>query len=182
MKNITTLFIVPTLGISKNLLKEFNFLSSFQVDPNSGDVYSFDVVYLVFKPENTHKFEMFVDTEKNRTEFLIDDYDYPEGLVVLVYKLNPVFKKDYDLVKLGKYSKTSTVFKKLFPDTISVNTDKDVKTMMSLQTRVFNKSKELAIYWEKKLNLNLEENSELWSSQDIVNEELNLEKILENKK
>lgn len=124
---------------------------------------------------------MFVDTEKNRTEFLIDDYDYPEGLVVLVYKLDPIFKKDYDLVKLGKYSKTSTTFKKLFPETVSVNTDKNVKTMMSLQTRVFNKSKELVIYWEKKLNLKLEENSELWSSQDIADEELNLEKFLETK-
>ena len=77
-------------------------------------------IYLLFLLRSLDKFKEFLDGEYERTTAMIDDYDYEEGFVVLVYELNKKFKTDFGLIKLGKYSKTSKEFQSMFPKVIKI--------------------------------------------------------------
>jgi hypothetical protein len=63
-----------------------------------------------FKPDNLEKFKEILEGEYERTKDIIEDYDYADGFVVVVYKPNPVkkiykkWKKD-SILKLSFFSK-----------------------------------------------------------------------------
>src|SRR5687768_1231380 len=104
-KTSTSIFIVPTLKIDKNKLRENNFINAYIKDVKKEVQYE-NAAYLLFKPEDFDDFKDFVDDEYDRTPHIIDDYDYDGGFVVLVYTLNPKYMNDFELVKKGRYSKT----------------------------------------------------------------------------
>ena len=56
------------------------------------------------------RFREFLEKEYETNHSLIDDYDYEDGFVVLVYKLPSKHHKDYQLIRAGKYSETSKEF------------------------------------------------------------------------
>jgi hypothetical protein len=179
-KTITTMFIVPTLGIDREKLKLNEFINGYGKDEEREVQYE-NCIYLLFKPEDLDKFRLFLDEEYERTKELIDDYDYPNGYVVLVYNLDNKYKNDYDLIKKGKYSETSRRFKALFPKTVTANDDNgNYVTKITLQYRIFNKTEDLREFWEEKLQVELPEDSEVWTLYDEINETLNLNKIKEN--
>lgn len=177
-KNITSIFMVPTLKVPKDALRSNGFINAYIKDDRREDHYD-DSIYLLFKPENLDKFREFLDNEYERTKSVIEDYDYEDGFVVVVYQLNDKYKKDFNLVKQGKYSKTCADFKKLFPRTVTVNNKEEV----SLQYRIFNKTKDLIAFWEEKLGIDLQEflgeDHEVWDGFDEEKETLNLDKIKE---
>ena len=74
-KTITSIFMVPTLKIPKEQLLKNNFINGYIKDLNR-DVQYENAVYLLFKPENIDIFREFVDSEYERTQQLIDDYNY----------------------------------------------------------------------------------------------------------
>ena len=84
------------------------------------DVQYENAVYLLFKPKDLDKFRDFLDGEYERTKSIIDDYDYEDGYVVVVYEINPRLKNDIELIKQGKYSQTSTKFQEIFPKVIQI--------------------------------------------------------------
>ena len=138
-KTITSIFMVPTLKIPKEQLLKNNFINGYIKDLNR-DVQYENAVYLLFKPKNLDKFREFLDEEYERTKSIIEDYDYPNGYVVVVYKLDESLFEDFKLIREGKYSKTSEDFKKLFPKYISVENERGkFKDHLSLQYRIFNK-------------------------------------------
>jgi hypothetical protein len=177
-KTITTIFIIPTLGVDREDLKENGFLNGYISDKRK-DVQHKDAVYLLFKPENLDKFRSFLEEEISKNQGIIDDYDYEDGYVVIVYKLDPKWKKDYTLIKKGLYSKTSKKFQETFPRTITVKRgQKELpKKETTLQHRVFEKSEELRSYWEDKTDTKFTDDMELWDGFHIENETLNLDKI-----
>lgn len=79
-----------------------------------------DLVYMLFKPKNYLTFNKFTQllTEK---DYLLDDYDYEGGHVVVVLIFPKEFQKDYKLVLEGKYSKTSRKYQDLFPRTLKLS-------------------------------------------------------------
>ena len=83
-----------------------------------------NAVYLLFKPSDLDKFRLFLDGEYERTKSIIDDYDYEDGYVVVVYEINPKLKDDIDLIKQGKYSKTSQKFQEIFPKVVKIKNNK----------------------------------------------------------
>jgi hypothetical protein len=91
-KTITTMFFIPTLGIDRDMLSKNNFINGYIKDSNR-DIQYENAVYLLFKPEDLDKFRIFLDDEYERTKSIIDDYDYEDGYVVLVYELNKAFNK-----------------------------------------------------------------------------------------
>ena len=113
-KTITSIFIVPTLGITKQEFLDNGFVNAFSKDELRDEEYK-DCVFLVFKPTDLDRFRQFLDKEHERTKQIIDDYDYPGGYVILVYKLDKKYKNDYELVRQGKYSQTSKEYQDLFP-------------------------------------------------------------------
>lgn len=178
-KNITSIFMVPTLKIPKDQIKENGFINAYISDSRREVQYK-DCIHLLFRPTNLDKFREFVDSEYERTKDLIEDYDYENGLVVLVYKLDSKYKKDFDIVRQGQYSKTSKKFQDLFSKTVKIERLGLHKDEISLQYRIFQKSKELIMFWEEKLDVTFEDDQEVWDGFEEVNEVLNIDKIKEH--
>ena len=171
--------MVPTLGINKELLKDNGFINAYSRDGNR-DIQYENSIYLLFKPKDLDKFRGFLDGEYERTKNVIDDYDYEDGYVVVVYELNSKFKKDFALVREGLYSKTSPEFQAKFPKIVKIKRGGLHKDEISLQYRVFNKTEDLRKYWEEKLGVDFDEEWEVWDGFDLDKETLNLDKIKEN--
>ena len=109
-KTITTIFMVPTLKVPTNFLKDNGIINGYIKDVDRDAEYQ-NCIYLLFKPDDMDKFRNFLDSELERTNDIVEDYDYDGGYVVVVYKLNPKFEKDFVIVKEGKYSKTEILLK-----------------------------------------------------------------------
>lgn len=181
-KNITSIFMVPTLKVPKDALRGNGFINAYVKDARKEDHYE-GSIYLLFKPENLDKFREFLDNEYERTKAVIEDYDYEDGYVVVVYQLDEKYKKDFLLVKQGKYSKTSLQFQKLFPKVIKITRNGLHKDEISLQYRIFNKADDLVSFWEEKLGIDFAEtvgeDFEVWEGWDEQKEILELDKIKE---
>jgi hypothetical protein len=175
-KTITSIFMIPTLKIPKNQLKDNGFINGYIKDVDK-DVQYEDAVYLLFQPKNIDKFREFLDAEYERTKNIIEDYDYEGGYVVIVYQLNIKFKKDYELVKKGCYSKTSLDFQKLFPKHVDILVNNINKQHLSLQYRIFNKTEDLVKFWENKLGVVFEKEYEVWNGFEEEKEILNIKNI-----
>jgi len=175
---ITTIFVVPTLGISRDGLDTNGFINAYSKDLGRDEQYE-NAVYLLFKPKNTEKFKDFVDYEIDRKGPFIDDYDIEEGFVVLVYSLSERYLKDFELIRKGQYSKTSEEFQSLFPKTKRIYHKGKPKDEMSLQHRVFTKDKSLIDYWEEKIGIRFRGDMELWEGYNEENEVLDMEKLKE---
>lgn len=175
-RTITTIFVVPTLRISRNELDENGFINGFVKD-SMQDIEYKDCIFLLFKPQQINKFREFLDKEYERTKQVVDDYDYPNGFVVVVYKLDDNFSYDFKLIREGKYSKTSPAFQKLFPKVIKIVTNGLHRDEISLQYRVFNRTEDLVKFWEDKFDLVFESTQELWYGFQEDNETLSEDKL-----
>jgi len=176
---ITSIFIVPTLSIGKEKLLDNGFVNGYIKDVKR-DIQYENAVYLLFKPENLDKFRNFLDNEYERTKSIIDDYDYEDGYVVVVYEINPRLKGDVELVKQGKYSQTSPAFQGSFPKVVQIKKNGLRRDEISLQYRVFNKTEDLVKFWEDKLGIELPDDVEVWHGFFEENEVLDLDKIKEH--
>jgi hypothetical protein len=181
-RNITSIFMVPTLKVPKDALIGNGFMNAYVKDARREDAYD-GCIYLLFKPENLDKFREFLDSEYDRTKAVIEDYDYEDGFVVVVYQLNEKYKSDFALIKQGKYSKTSKDFQKLFPKVVKIVRKGLHKDEISLQYRIFNRAEDLINFWGDKLGIDLKEvlgeDFEVWEGWDEQKEILELDKIKE---
>ena len=171
--------MVPSLKIDKMRLKDNGYINAYAKDESPDAVSYENCVYLLFKPSNLDKFREFLDGEYERTKSVIDDYDYEDGYIVVVYKLNPKFNKDYNLVKQGRYSKTSIEFQSLFPKIIKIVKNGLHRDEISLQYRVFNRTEDMILFWEEKLGVIFDHDQEVWHAYEQENEILNIKKIKE---
>jgi hypothetical protein len=174
--------MVPTLKVPKDALRSNGFINAYIKDNRRDDQYK-ESVYLLFKPTDLDKFREFLDSEYERTKAVIEDYDYEDGYVVVVYQLDNKYNKDYELIKQGRYSKTSANFQKMFPKIVKITKGGLHKDEISLQYRIFNKAEDLVNFWEEKLGIDLEgvmgANFEVWDGWDESKEILNLDNIKE---
>ncbi len=181
-KNITSIFMVPTLKVPKDALRSNGFINAYIKDNRREDQYK-ESVYLLFKPTDLDKFREFLDSEYERTKAVIEDYDYEDGYVVVVYQLNDKYKKDFNLIRQGKYSKTSEEFQKMFPKVVKIVKNSLHRDEISLQYRIFNKAEDLVSFWEEKLGIDFKsivgEDYEVWEGWNEEKEILELDKIKE---
>lgn len=177
-KTITTIFMLPTLKIDKERIRKNGFINAYSKDVACRIEYD-DVIYLLFKPQDLDQFRNFLDDEYTRSTSIVEDYDHPEGNVVVVYKLDPAFKTDFDLIRKGRYSKTSPAFQKLFTGTVTVHNEFGSRQEISLQYRIFNRTKELIDFWEEKFGVKLDSDQEVWYGFTEDFETLNLDKLQE---
>lgn len=172
--------MVPTLNVPKDALKNNGFINAYVKDTQREDDYD-QSIYLLFKPTDLDKFREFLDSEYERTKTVIEDYDYPDGFVVVVYQLNENHKKDFNFIKEGKYSKTSKDFQKLFPKIVKITRNGLNKDEISLQYRIFNKAEDLIQFWEEKLGIDMKltfgNEFEVWDGWDEEKEILEINKI-----
>jgi hypothetical protein len=175
-KTITSIFIVPTLSIDKEKLADNGYINGYIKDARREVQYD-KSIYLLFKPRNLDRFRAFLDQEYERTKSILDDYDYEDGYVVVVYKLNERLSSDIELIKQGKYSQTSPKFQEIFPKIVKITKNGLRKDEVSLQYRVFNKTEDLRKFWEDKLGVEFDDDMEVWSGFIEDNEIMNLEKL-----
>lgn len=175
-KTITSIFIVPTLQIPRQTLIDNGYINGYIKDGGREVQYE-NCIYLLFQPKDLDKFREFLDSEYERTKAVIDDYDYKDGFVVVVYQLDNKFKKDFMLIKEGLYSRTSKEFQKLFPKIVKVKINGLHRDEISLQYRVFNRTEDLIKFWEDKLGVEFDDNQEVWHAFILEDEILNIEKL-----
>lgn len=175
-KTITSIFIVPTLTIGRERLLDNGYINGYIKDDRK-DVHYENCVYILFKPENLDRFREFLDEEYERTKAIVDDYDYEDGFVVVIYKLNEDLYDDISLIKQGKYSQTSKKFQLIFPKVVQINIGGLRRDEVSLQYRVFNKTEDLVKFWEDRLGVEFDESMEVWGGFMEEDESLNLDKI-----
>jgi hypothetical protein len=175
-KTITSIFMVPTLKINRDTLHANDFLNGYAKDVSREEHYD-DACYLLFRPKNIDRFREFLDSEYDRTKDIIEDYDHPHGFVVVVYKLNPKFKSDFDLIRDSKYSKTSPEFQALFPKVVKIKVNGLSREEISLQVRIFKKTDDLRQFWEDKFQVDLMDHVEFWDGYREENETLTEKKL-----
>lgn len=171
--------MVPTLEIPKEELLGNGFINGYSVDQYREEQYP-DSIYILFKPTDLYRFRKFLDSEYARTKSIIDDYDYEDGFVVVVYQLDAKFKPDFNIVRQGRYSKTSMKFQQLFAETITIDLGGIPREEISLQYRIFNRTKDLVEFWEAEFGMTLDAKTEVWHGYNVENETLNLEKFKEH--
>ena len=175
-KTITSIFMVPTLKINREKLIENGYINGYLSDSRR-DVQHRNAVYLLFKPDNLDKFREFLDEEYERTTYVLDDYDYEDGYVVVVYQLNPMWKEDFMLIREGLYSRTSPEFQKDFAKVIKIFKNGLHRDEISLQYRIFKKTEDLKQYWEDRLDITFTDDMEVWDGFDSNKETLNLDTV-----
>lgn len=180
-KTLTAIFLTPTLQIGREKMAENNYLNSYLKDIDRDVVYE-NCVYILFKPSDVDKFREFLADEYKRTKLVIDDYDYSGGYVVVVYSLDPKYKKDIQLIKYGRYSRTSKEFQALFPKIIKIKKNGLHRDEISLQYRIFNKTADLVEFFEKKFDVTFDQDQEVWEMFDEKNEILNINEIRKHDK
>lgn len=180
-RSISTLFMVKPLGIGVDKLEKVGFINGFIKDVNHECDYE-NCVYLLFKPSDMDVFRDFIEEQYEKTKDIVEDYDYEGGYVVVVYKLNPKFKKDYTLIKQGLYSKTSKDFQALFPKVVKIMKNGKHRDEISLQYRIFKKTQDLINFWEDKLGVRFSNDQEVWEGFHEDRETLNIKNIKEHVK
>jgi len=178
-KTVTSIFMVPTLKITRSALQENGFINGYVKDGGREVQYE-DCIYLLFQPKNLDKFREFLDNEYERTKAIIDDYDYQDGFVVVVYQLDSKYKKDFMLIREGLYSRTSKEFQALFPKVVKIKVNGLQRDEISLQYRVFNRTEDLIKFWEEKLDVEFSDDQEVWHAFILEDEILNIEKLKEH--
>lgn len=157
---MTNLFLVPLLGISRIGLGKKGFINAFIKDEVKGVDY-LRGIYLLFKPQDPTEFEEFLASERERKAKIIDEYDYPKGLVMVVYQYDEKWEKDIYILMTGKYSQVSTEFKGIFPVTKKISGSS--KEFISIHHGIFRKTQEYIDYWKEELGLDIDwKEDEVW--------------------
>lgn len=171
----TTRFLLRGLSLFKKDLDGYGFLNAYLDDADHEHHYE-NSVYLLFKPTDMGAFEWFVDSEKIRTPLFLEEYDYPKGYIVLVYKFPAEYMEEYRLFLKGKYSKFRDKYKELFPMTTEAKTNKGITyNKQTFYSHIFSRSKEMREYWENKLDATLEDDAEFWDKPNREKETLHIQ-------
>jgi hypothetical protein len=169
--NVSTLFLKPILNISPYLSLQNKFKNTYLFNAEEDIIYE-NSLQVLFHPTNIAWFNTFIMNEEERGAIILDEFDYPTGEIILVYRLPAAFDKDYKILLEGKYSKVSDKFKALFGKSVK----KEGKDLLSLQWLIFNKHKYLKSYWEQEFNTIFTPEQEYWGLYDIERETFKLEK------
>jgi len=166
-----TRFLLRGIGLDKGRLEALGFINAY-IDDKNHDPHYEDSLYLLFQPKDLSLLEKFLRQERERTHLLLEEYDYPRGYVVAVYKFPSEFMREYRLFFQGKYSQFSEKYISLFP--MTRKKDGKLGENPTFWDHVFHKSKYMREYWESKLDVVLDEDSEYWSIPNREKETLDI--------
>lgn len=180
-RTITSIFMIPFLKIDKAFKeamrfdKNVNFLNAYSWN-KLRDKNPVNAIFLLFKPKDANKLKEYLVREYNRKDTtIVDDYEFTGGFVIAVYVLDNSFKKDFDLIRKGRYSKTSSEFQNLIPKMVKRTPFSQEE--LSLQYRIFNKTEDLIRFWEDQFDMEFDKEQEVWGGFMEEKETLNIDKI-----
>ena len=172
----TTLFLLPALGLCEDEMSEsLGFIDAFLKDEHRPTGFKY-TVYVLFRPADVRKFQEFVEGEYARTSALVEDYDYADGFVVLVYHYPQAFHKDYNRFLKGKYSRFSIPFVDQFPryEKAADGTNPNIP-QISFQRMVFHKAPALVAFMEEQVGAAITD--ECWYIPNQERETLRIDRI-----
>lgn len=170
----STRFLLRGLDLLKTDLTPYGFINAFLDDTDHEPHYE-GCVYLLFKPKDLTELEFFVEAQKLSENEIVEEYDHPRGYVVIVYKFPDKYLEDYRLFLQGKYSKFSDDYKGLFPMEKSGLSSKKIPTKdPTFFDLIFNRREKMRDFWEERLDVTLDPDSEYWSSPTLANETINI--------
>ena len=168
----TNLFIVPILNIGREKLLKVGFVEAFIKDELRELKYE-NAVYLLFKPINWEEFNMFLEEQREMRMPLVDEYHHGEWAVV-VYQFPKQWQRDVDILMTGKFSQVSRRYKDLIPYWHKGSDGKGgFIEEVTNQHLIYNKSQKVKDYWKKELDLDFEEQDEVWCmyfEREVLNE------------
>lgn len=165
-KTNTTRFLLPCFGIHISKYFELGFINAYLSDKNREKINDKDIhIYLLFKPNNKQLklLQETIEKLEEHNNLILEDYDYENNYVVIVFKLPERFKNDYNLYIEGKYSQLSDTITQYYPEEITINYSNGEATGKSLEWMACNKSPKLKAYLEKKYNIDMTDSQEYWS-------------------
>lgn len=119
---------------------------------------------------NNKEFQAFEDTLESLPNY-VDSYDILNtAYSVKVFSLNKNYYSEYDNFICGKYSKFS-----LDAKTLCLSKSPKNHAFTSYLPKIFNKSEDLRLEQEAKIEAKLPQNAEVWSIPDLIKETLNFE-------
>lgn len=175
-KNCTTIFLLPSIGHTRQELLKYGFIAAYLDDVNHTVHYE-EAVYCLFKPPDMANFQALLENEYDKSTTIIEDYDYEGGYTVVVYKILERYLSEYHLFLEGKYSKFSPEYISLFPIEIFIPGPYGPILQHSLHYHIFNRTKDIKVYWEEKVGQTLPNDMEMWSSPNMNEEVLDISLI-----
>lgn len=176
-KTDTSRFLVRGIGLETDKLEMYGYLNAYLDDKNHDPHYE-DSIYLLFQPKDLALLERFFREQRARTHLLIEEYDYPEGYTVGVYKFPAEYMREYRLFKVGRYSQFSDKYVSLFPMIVKETSQRGIPIEIpSFYDHVFHKTESMREFWEQRLDTTLDKDSENWSIPNLEKETLDIYKF-----
>lgn len=159
----TNAFVFPILGIDRAGAIGMGYTEAF-IEDSLRELKYENAVYLLFRPINKwEEFNLFVEKERGRGAPIIDEYDYPDGWTVLVYKYPKKWEEDVKLITEGKFSKTSEAYRQAVGRWTKSSSEADGENReQCYQWLIFTKDDSLKEYWKRELDLNITNADEHW--------------------
>lgn len=169
-----TIFLLKGIGLRALEMKKVGFINAYIDDVDHEPHYD-KSLYLLFKPESVAELSLFIGQEKLRTGALVEDYDYAGGFTVLVYTFPYQYHREWNHFLKGEWSEFSAKYAELFPKEVNIKTKTGAQRKdASIWNLVFNRLPELKEFWEKRIDVVLDDEMELWSIPDIKKETLDI--------
>ena len=172
--NCSTLFLLHPLGLSRKALEGTGFCNCYLRDENKPEYEGMNVVLLLFHVKSKERFNWFVAKERVRTNLFIDEYDYDEGYVVLVYEFPEELAEDFERFKLGKYSEFSEQMKSCYPTEQEVIIEGKRMKSPSIQHMIVERVGEWKDIIEESLGVHLDNEAEYWQVPRMLEENLTI--------
>ena len=183
----TTRFLLPAFGVNYKKYEELGFINCYLADKDREKVSEDIHIYFLFKPQDVVQsaalnkmIENLEESTQNMDNpLLLEDYDYEGGYVVMVLKLNDIYRNDYELFLKGKYSHFSDTFKDIYPEEriIDFHPD-DAHPGKYLRWMAIHKDPRLLKWQENKIGVSLQGAEEYWTiPNQEVTELLDIERI-----
>lgn len=169
---LSTLFLLPILNLDKSELRKYGFINVYL-----GEDLTEEKLYLLF--DSKEDINEYIEKLKKTHHFYVDSYNLINNMVIVVFSIPYEYKKDFVYFKEGKYSKLSTHFKSLFPETQNIydSVGKITGKEHTIYYHIFNRTDWLIELWLDKLKLKeIPKDLELWDKPILENELLNIKK------
>ncbi len=159
-------------------MKDFGLVNCYIKDADRETVIDRPIL-LLFRPKNVAVFNNFVERCAADDPDFREDYDYPGGLVVMVFEFPEKYKADYDVIIKGQYSKVGAPYIDLFPERDNrFLSKKDGKPMPHITYSILTKAKWLRRERAKDLLYDeWPDDWELWEMFDEEKETLTIKKL-----
>ena len=109
--NYTTIFLLPTLEYGRDFFKIEEFISAYLIDEVKTKL------ALVFDNTNSEDLKEILYCLQNNENFISVEFDDEDKEVVVIINIPREYSIDFNMFKIGKYSKFSNNYKEMLLDT-----------------------------------------------------------------